>query len=129
MRRVAPFSEPVDGAKPAPSSDPIALLNFALQNCKSAVHLVNFATSVVDAWRGDELPVGQQGSGGPPLGPRVAVSVPVGVLENLTGPPELQDAYILIHIERSVVDAMDEPRLNLILPPGMRRYFFERARR
>lgn len=122
MKGVAPFAEPVDGAKPAPSSDPIALLNFALQNAKSAVHLVNFATSVLYTLSGDELEAGH-GSLGPPRGPSATVSIPEAVRDNLTGPPEEQDAYILIHIERSVVDAMDEPRLNLILPPGIRRSF------
>lgn len=117
MKGVAPFSEPVDGAKPAPSSDPIKLLMYALQTSPSTVHLIDFALAVGDVAfpeEGDEVNRGKA---------QLLVNVPAAVALNLTGPPELQDAYVLIHIERSVVDAMDEPRLNLILPPGMRRSF------
>ncbi len=115
MKSVAPFSEPVDGAKPAPSSDPIALLNFALQNCKSAVHLVDFAkmTSL------SVFPPGAEVDGHC----LVEISMPADVARNIAGPPELQDAYVLIHIERRAVDEMDEPRPALILPPHLRRSF------
>lgn len=122
MKGRAPFDVPPGPGAP-PSSDPIALLNYALQRYPESVSLVNFAGSVLWTAPGDRGPSGHGGEQGPPPGPHAAVSLPPEVRENLDGPPEEQDAYLLIHIARAVVDEMDSPveRPLIVLPPGVRR--------
>jgi hypothetical protein len=99
MRGRAPF-EVRPGEKPPPSSDPLALLNYALAHGPE-VQIINFAGSVLDA--------------GEAIG-TLLVEAPEEVCANLNGPPGEQHAYILLVIDRQAVDAMDEPPL-LVLPP------------
>lgn len=110
MKGVAPFSEPVDGAKPAPSSNPFALLGFALANYPGMIQIVNFAGAVKNV-----RIVKRSGEASAIL----RVEAPPGVGLNLQAPPGEQDAYLLIHVERSVLDAMDEPPPLIVLPPGI----------
>lgn len=108
MKGRAPF-EVRPGEQPPLSSDPLALLNYALAHGPE-VQIINFAGSVIYTSPGHAT------NYGPPLGPYAAVELPPEVRDNLEGPPEEQDAYILIHISRQAIDAMDEPPL-LVLPP------------
>lgn len=97
-----PFAT-VPGEPNPPSTDPLALLNYALK--RGVVSLVNFAGLI---------PPGSVGNG------VLFVEAPPDVCANLAGPPEQQDAYILIHIDRATLDAMDEearkPSLILVSP-------------
>jgi hypothetical protein len=106
----APF-EVRPGEQPPPSSDPLALLNYALAHGPE-VQIINFAGIVIYTSPGDH-------GDGPSLGPYAAVELPPEVQDNLAGPPEEQDAYILIHIGREAIDAMDEPPLLVLPPPGL----------
>lgn len=92
MKNRAPF-EVRPGEPPPPSSDPLALLNYALARHPEGVTLVNFAGSVHDVDLPPAIPFAT------PLA-RVTVLVPYAAAENLAGPPQQQDAYILIHIDR-----------------------------
>lgn len=121
MKGAAPFAT-IPGEPNPPSTDPIALLNYALQRHPGSVSLVNFARTVLWTSRGEDGPSGHGGSQGPAPGAYAAVSVPPDLRANLEGPPEEQDAFVLIHIPRAVVDAMDEevrkPSL-ILVPPGI----------
>lgn len=122
MKGRPPFDVPPGSTAP-PSSDPIALLNYALLWHPESMSLVNFAGSVLWTALGDRGPSGHGGEQGPPPGPHAAVSLPPEVRENLDGPPEEWDAYLLIHIARAVVDEMDSPaeRPLIVRPPGVGR--------
>jgi len=106
-----PFEVPPGPGAP-PSSDPLALLNWALQYDPGSVELVNFAKQT-------ELSVFEPG---PAVDGHVLVTIcmPEEVATDLAGPPEQQNAYILIQIDRRAVDAMDEPPL-IIQPFGLLR--------
>lgn len=110
----APFAT-VPGEPNPPSTDPLALLNYALK--RGVVSLVNFAGLVI--WTSPGEPAD---ANGPAIGPYAAVSMPEDIRRNLEGPSEQQDAYILIHIDRATLDAMDEearkPSL-ILVPPGI----------
>lgn len=118
MKNRAPF-EVRPGEPPPPSSDPLALLNYALQRHPESVSLVNFGNSIVQVSFNDPGGVVVEPDG-PDFHERSEVllisEAPVEVGDNLQLPPELQDAYVLIHVPRAVVDEMDEPSL-LVLPP------------
>jgi hypothetical protein len=117
MKNRAPF-EVRPGEQPPPSSDPLALLNYALAH-GSEVQIINFAGSVrevqfyhpagFEVEPDDDEFIERSDA-------ELRVEVPLEAAENLAGPPGQRDAYILIHIDRRAIDAMDEPRL-LVLPP------------
>lgn len=117
MKGRAPF-EVRPGEPPPPSSDPLALLNYALARHPESVTLVNFEGSVVQVSFNDPSGVEVEPDE-PDFVDRceclLIVDAPVSVGENLAGPPEQRDAYILIHIDRQAIDAMDESPL-LVLP-------------
>ena len=122
MKGRAPFAT-VPGEPNPPSTDPLALLNYALQRHPGSVELVNFADVVKAVALPDLVKLGLRLRGTvtpPPV--RLDVEVPFEVGNDLAGPREEQDAYVLICIPRAVMDAMDEearkPSL-ILVPPGI----------
>lgn len=113
----------VPGEPNPPSTDPIALLNYALQRHPESVSLVNFAGSVKE--KSVRRAYAEVASDDPSvLEGLLLVEAPVVVCRDLEDNlPEEQDAYLLIHISRAVVDEMDSPveRPLIVLPPGVRR--------
>lgn len=116
----APFAT-VPGEPNPPSTDPIALLSYALQRHPGSVELVNFADVVKAVALPDLVKLGLRGTVVPPPA-RLDVEVPFAVGRDLAGPREEQDAYVLICLPRAVVDAMDgearKPSL-ILVPPGI----------
>lgn len=150
-----------EGGPPPPSSDPIALLNFALAKHPGKVTMVNFAGSVKEvrilravppSGSCYHVPSGEEDivdvcgcwcgathscaerclkcqawvpyhdfPGRERVFALLAVEAPVGVGKNLQGPPAEQDAYLLIHIDRSVMDEFDSPIAQplIVLPGGL----------
>lgn len=115
----APFAT-VPGEPNPPSTDPLALLNYALK--RGVVSLVNFGAAVtgvsVNTMSGELCALDDPEA----FDGLLFVEAPVEVCRDLDGPPEEQDAYVLICIPRAVVDAMDEearkPSL-ILVPPGI----------
>lgn len=119
MKGFPPFQgEP--GGPPPPSADPLRLIQFALQ-AGVPIQIIQFAGTVQRVVY--ENIVGQETDADDPevSGAILEVRAPVGVAQNLQGPPEEQDYFILIHVPRVAGDAMDSPveRPRIILPPGL----------
>ena len=114
----APFATVLGEPNP-PSTDPIALLNYALLRHPESVVLVNFAGTVKAVALPDLVETGLRGVVIPPPA-LLTVEAPFEIGRNLAEPPEEQDAYLLIHIPRAIVDEMDSPveRPLIVLPPG-----------
>lgn len=114
------------GSTAPPSSDPIALLDYALLWHPESVSLVNFGNSIAQVSFSDPSGMVVEPDG-PDFHERCEVllisEAPVEVGDNLLLPPEQQDAYLLIQIARAVVDEMDSPveRPLIVLPPGVGR--------
>lgn len=92
MKGHPPF-ESAEGEPPPPSqTNPFDLIQFALR--AGGVQVVNFGATVKRV----------QGAQGKAL---LVVEAPAGVGDNLKGPPEDRDFFLLIHIPRAAGDEFD----------------------
>lgn len=107
MKGYPPFEGQPESPLPPSATHPFELIQFALQH--GYVQVVQFDKTV----RRVRF-VKREGE----RSALVLIDAPAGVGEDLQGPAEEKDFYLLIHIPREAADAFDEAATRRIILPG-----------